>query len=169
MKTILILGFFSITLSLHAGWIVRTDSARIEYSAEPDKGYKSFDEALKDMADNGRIQKLDGIVAHPLLADETFQMELFAGLERNAPRELKEAQKSAGNMHNPKMLQLWKPFEKALLATPTITKLNTSLAAYGLTISHPEVEKFELRNTLADSRRRFHGSLWLYVTKSPNC
>ena len=168
MKTILILGLFSLTLPLHAGWIVEQDAARIKYVAEQGKGYDSFDDALKNMSDSSRIQKLDVIVAFPLLSDETFQAELLAGLEQDAPRELREAQKSAGNMHNPKMIQLWKPFEKALLATPTIAKLNTSLAVYGITISRPGIEKFELRSIQDDSKRRFHGLLWLYVTQLPD-
>ncbi len=154
-----------IPLPLHAGWVVRPDSNMIAYSTKQGEGYESFDEALKALADDGRIQKLDAIAGISLFPDEALQQEIFADLERNAPEELKEAQQSAGNMHNPKMHKLWKPFEKALLATSTITKLNTSLAAYGLTISRAGVEKFELRATLTDANRRFHGILWLYVTK----
>ncbi len=88
------------------------------------------------------------------------------GLERDAPRELKEARKSAGNMHNPKMIQLGNPFEKALLATPTIAKLKTSLSVFGLTISHIESEKLELRGTVTDSTHRSSGFLWPRVTRS---
>ncbi len=153
----------AIPLSLHGGWVVRPDSAMIAYSPKQGEGYESFDKALKALADNGRIQKLDAIAGTSLLPDETLQKEIFADLERNAPDELKEARESAGNMHNPKMQKLWKHFEKALLATPTITKLNASLATYGLTISRAGVEKFELRTTLTDANRRFHGVLWLYV------
>lgn len=159
-----ILVFFTLALALHAGWAVSGDT-RIIYTAKQDQGYGSFDEALKDLSDSGRVQDLDGIVAYQLLSDEKFQAEIMAGLERDAPKELKEAGKSAGNMHNPKMNQLWKPFQKALLNTPTITKLNASLAAYGLVISGAGVEKFEFRSTLKDSNRRFQGLLWLHVTK----
>jgi len=168
MKTIsYLIGFLCISVSLNAGWYVHPDTAQIGYSAKQGEGYGSFDEALKLLSANGNIQKLDGLEACWLLQDETLQKEVFAALERDAPRELKEALKSSGNMHNPKMVQLWKPFEKALLATPTLTKLNASLAPYGLTISHAGAEKFELRSIPEDSRRRFHGLLMLYVTKSP--
>jgi hypothetical protein len=160
-----ILLFFTLTLALHAGWAVRPDVARIGYTPKQGEGYESFDEALKDLSDSGRVQELDGISAYELLADGKFQEELFTGLKRDAPKELKEARKSAGNMHNPKMQLLWKPFEKTLPNTTTITKLNASLAVYGLTISGAGVEKFELRSTLTDPKRRFHGLLWLYVTK----
>jgi len=167
MKQIFILiGFLCISMSLHAGWIVNPETIRIGYSTKQGEGYDTFDEALKSLSANDSIQKLNGIEAYWLLGCETLQKEVFTALERDAPRELKEALKSSGNMHNPKMQQLWKPFEKALLAAPTINKLNGSLASYGLTISRAGVEKFELRSTLADSNRRFHGLLWLYITKS---
>jgi len=168
MKTIsFLIGFLCINASLNAGWYVHPDTAQIGYSAKQGEGYVSFEEALKSLSANGNIQKLDGIEAYWLLQDETLQKDVFAALERDAPRELKEALKSSGNMHNPKVVQLWKPFEKALLATPTITKLNVSLAPYGLTISHAGAEKFELRSTPEDPRRHFHGLLLLYITKSP--
>lgn len=169
MKTTLILlGMFTVTMPLHAGWFVQPDTARIQYSSKQSEGYESFDEALKELSESGRIEKLDGIIAHELLPDDALQNELFAALERDAPQKLAVALKSSGNMHNQKMRQLWDSFAKALLATPTVTKLNASLAGYGLTVGRPEVEKFELRNTSTDSRRRFHDTLWLYVTKSPD-
>jgi hypothetical protein len=167
LRGLLLLGLLGMAPSLYAGWIVLPDADRIRYSADQREGYASCDEALMALSDRGGIRRLDGIVAYALLLDDTFQAELIAGLERDAPRELKEARESAGNMHNPKMIQLWKPFEKALLATPTITKLNAVLAAYDLTISRSGVEKFEFRNTPTDSRRRFQGLLWLYVTAKP--
>ena len=142
------------------------DTARIVYSAEKGKGHATFDGALKELSESDRIRRLDGINGCELFSEETFQQELFAGLERDAPRELKEARESSGNMHNPKMHQLWKPFEKAFLATPTIKSLSASLAAHGLTISRVEREKFELRNTIADPKRRFHGFL-CFMLPSP--
>jgi hypothetical protein len=166
MKTTLLsVSFLGLALSLQAGWVVPPDSTRIVYSAQPGDGYASFDECLTVLADNGRLQKLDGVTAYSLLPNEAFQKELFAVLERDAPRELKEALKSAGNMHNPKLQQLWPLFQKALLATATVTKLNASLAAYGLTISRAEVEKFELRKN--EEGVRFSGLLSLSITKAP--
>lgn len=163
-----LLCFLSISLPVQAGWLVTPDGARITYSAKQSEGYASFDQALQELSDSGRIQKLDGIFAHWLLPDDTFQKEIFTTLERDAPRELTEALKSAGNMHNPKMHQLWKSFEKALLATPTITKLNASLAPHGLTVSRASVEKFELGKGETETGHRFHGTLFLGVTKSPD-
>lgn len=152
---------------LHAGWIVKFDS-RIVYSAKAAEGHATFEEALNELSESGRTEKLDGIVAHELLEDDTLQREIFAGLESSASRQLSEALKSAGNMHNPKLRELWPFFEKALLATPTISALNASLARHRLIIARPSVEKFELRSTPTDARRRFHGSLWLHITKMPS-
>jgi hypothetical protein len=166
-KSLLLGALAGLSPVLHAGWVVQSEAAHIAYSANPKEGYASFDEALKQMAAEGRIQKLDAIVAYALLPDETLQSEVFAGLERDAPLELKAARESAGNMHDPGMRQVGKAFSKAVLATPTLTRLNASLAVHGLVIAKAEVEKLELRNTLTDPRRRFHGLLWLSVSKSP--
>lgn len=156
----------SINPTLHAGWTVQSDKSRIVYSAETGKGYATFEMALKVLAASGRINELDSIFAHALLTDDNLQRELFAELKRSSPRELKEALASSGNMHNPKMHQLWKPFEMAFRATPTISRLNASLAGYGLT-SRPAMEKFELRKSAQDPEPRFHGFLWLVVGKNP--
>jgi hypothetical protein len=159
----ILLAIFAFTL--HAGWVVQPGSARIQYSETA--GHETFEAALKEMADAGRIQSLNGIIAYSLLSKESFQKELFAALERDAPRELKEALTSAGNMHNPKMHQLWKRFEKSFLTTPTITKLNTSLAPHALTLSSVSMEKFSIIKSRATSPPRFFGILWLTITKAP--
>lgn len=162
---VIFLSFFQIALTLHAGWIVTAGSPSLVYSARQGEGHDSLEDALQELSDSGRSRELDVITAHWLLQDDAFQQELFAGLEREVPGELAAARKSAGNMHNPKMLQLGKPFKRVLLTTPTITKLNASLAVHGLIISGVGVEKFELRSTLNDPRDRFHAFLWLNVTR----
>ncbi len=109
MKTTLLsIAFLSVALPLHAGWLVQPNAARIGYSAEQDKGHATFDEALGELSGSGRVQKLDGIDGFELFSEEAFQKEIFSGLERDAPRELKESLESSGNMHNPKLQQLWK-------------------------------------------------------------
>ena len=93
------IALLSFALPLHAGCIVPPNAAGIGYSAAQGKGHATFDEALKDLAATGRVQKLVGIDGFELFSEETFQKELFSGLERDAPRELKEALESSGNMH----------------------------------------------------------------------
>jgi hypothetical protein len=166
MKTLLrLIAFLSIILPLHAGWLVGSDYTRIRYSPKLSEGHASFDEALKELSNGGHIQKLVGIDFF-LPSDEALQNELLTGLARDAPRELKEALASSGNMHNPKIQQLWKPFEMALLATPTMKRLSASLAAHGLTISRVSCEKFSLISTAANPKRHFFGTLWLDVSTS---
>jgi hypothetical protein len=163
--TFLFIFIFSIALPLHAGWLVAKDFTRITYSSKQGEGHASFDEALKELSKGGHIQKLV-VIDLFLSSDEALQNELFAGLARDAPYELKEALASSGNMHNPKIQQLRKPFDKALLATPTIKKLSASLAVHGLTISRVSCEKFSLISTPANPKRHFFGTVWLDVSKS---
>ncbi|MBW8782505.1 MAG: hypothetical protein JF599_11540 [Verrucomicrobia bacterium] len=167
----LFLGFLSLALPLQAGWVIYLPEplpnvVRIRYASERSEGYASFAEALKVLSSSGRITNLDGVIAFSLLAEPAFQQELFAVLQRDAPRELTEALGSAGNMHNPKMLQLQDPFLKAVLATPTVVGLNTALTPYGLTINKASIEKLALPKI--ETGRRFYGSLWLVVTKASN-
>ncbi len=129
---------------------------------------KSFDEVLEAAAKANHLQKVEerGIGGGGFLEEGAFQDELFAALKKGAPKQLQEALKSSGNMHNPKMYELWEPFQKAVLDTPTIAKLNISLGAYGLHISGVSVpEKLELRKA-EGGRRYFWGmGLGLKVSK----
>lgn len=86
-------------------------------------------------------------------------------LKRDAPRELEQALQSAGNMHNPKMYSLAQPFAKAILQTPTVTKIDAALALYELRIAKAAFEKFEIRKDAAGPR--FYGALSLTVGKAP--
>jgi hypothetical protein len=165
--TLLFIVFCSIALPLRAGWLVAKDFTRITYSWKQGEGHVSFDEALKELSKGNHIQKLV-VIDLFLSSDEALQNELFAGLASDASRELKEALASSGNMHNPKIQQLWKPFEKALLATPTMKRLSASLAVHGLTISRVSCEKFSLISTPITPKRHFFGTVWLDITKSVN-
>ncbi len=179
-----LIGFISITQSLLAGWVVETsgeatgrikfvptsDQSQLKHSTEIGVESVSFDEALKKLSDAGLIQKLSITSAWTLLSEDSFQDEIFAVLERKAPDRLKEALKSSGNMHNPKVEALYGDFVKALLSTPTITKLNASLAPYHFKVSDAvsdlDIEEFTLEKVPKDSKRRFHGALRLTIAKS---
>ena len=150
---------------LEAGWIVLPDLPRLLYSHEEAKGYSSLEDALAHLSNSGRIKTLDGILASDLLQDDTFQNELFAALEQHAPHELKEALASAGNMHNPKMHPLRKPFLQSILVTPTVRKFNAELAPFSRHVSSASLEKLELRKV--PSGRRFFCILWLNITQIP--
>jgi hypothetical protein len=162
---VLSLLLFGAIFPSHAGWIVGIDPVGISYSVEPGKGYESFEDALKELAAAGRIEKLKGISAWQMLKSDSFQKELAAELERTAPKEWQAAQKSAGNMHNPKMGKLWAPFKNAVLATPTIRELGDALAHYSLEFTEVSCEKFEYRATPGKPERRFSGSIWIDIEK----
>jgi hypothetical protein len=139
-----LLFFTTGMVTTHAGWIVGEHA--ISYSRQQGVGYATFEEALKKLVDDKHVQALDTIFAYDLLGEESFQKEIFARLEHDAPRKLKAALDSKGDIHNPKVLQLWKPFEKAVLATSILQKINSALAVQGLGITRVGCEKFETRH-----------------------
>jgi hypothetical protein len=147
----------------HAGWVADSEHARILYSEQSDKGHATFTEAVSDLAITNRIQSLDGITASALFREDAFQKELFGALERDSPRKLREALKSAGNNHNPKMIQLWEPFKKAVLATPTVKSMNDALAPYYFKVTGTSFEELGIQK--GKDGARFYGFLWLTVTK----
>jgi len=146
------------------GWILHQNATRISYSFDREKRLLSLDDALKELSDSGRIQSLNHIFAHALVDDDTFQKELFEGLQRNAPRQLTEALESSGNMHNPKMIALAKPFAEVVMTTPTVIGFNNKLVPYGLKIEKGSFEKLELRKSSSVYGRRFSCGLVFDVT-----
>jgi len=79
-----------------------------------------------------------------MLEQRSFQNELRTVLKESAPRELAAAVSSAGNMHNPKMVALRRPFAEAVLLTPTVKRISAELARYNLQVVGVSTEKFEL-------------------------
>lgn len=166
----IIFSLLSLTLPLRAGWVLHlpaqpTSPARVMYYAQPDKGDASFADALKELSKEVSIQTLDGIVAYQLLQEAAFQKELLAAFEQGWPREMKEARNSAGNMHNPKMVQLRTHLSEAVLATPTVREMNAALQPYGLKICRASAEEFMFLKPKNETDRRLNGSLWLTVAK----
>lgn len=129
---------------------------------EQGKGRASFSDAVKELTDFPRLAAKGFIGGANLFEDSAFQDEVFAALKKDAPKELQGALKSAGNMHNPKMHELWDAFHKAAMNTSFIRDANTVLLPHGLHISHIGVEKFEPRKT--DEGRRFFGIMYLTLT-----
>jgi len=153
-----------------AGWTssVRPDDdrfspARASIAYVEDGGLPAFKDALNKLAQSDHIQRLEFIELHWLVSDSTFQHEVFSALEQSVPRELDAAKRSAGNMHNPKMTALRAPFAQAVLATPTVTKINTELARFGLRVSRIDQEKLSL---IRDDKgqQQFICFLWLIVS-----
>jgi hypothetical protein len=153
-----------------AGWIGRVSpehlvspgSASIVYSSHQADGAPTFSGALDDLARRGHVQRLEGVALHALVRDPSFQKELMAAVKQSAPKELAEAMRSAGNMHNPKMVQLREPFEKAVLLTPTVKKIDLDLARHGLLVVSAATEKLTLVGS--DGQKRFMCFLSLQVS-----
>jgi len=115
--------------------------ARITYSGY---GHPSIKAALTELAKTPHLLQLRDISLQTFSSDLEFQKEVFASLEKLAPKELQEAKRSAGNSANPKMRQLLKPLEKALLATPTVKTFNEELKEHGLQITGVGMEEITL-------------------------
>jgi hypothetical protein len=149
---IAVLQLTSVVTSFSAdSWVasVATGRASIEYSAHSIPGehaHATLDRALRELAAHDRVLALREISARDLLQDQVFQRELFSALEAEAPGELHEALSLTGGARPPKMARLWKPFERAVLATPTIRKVNSRLDAFGLQVSGISFEQLEIKH-----------------------
>lgn len=157
-----------------AGWDVSRTSAResdglparvvFVWIPGPAAEYPTMAAALQDVADDGKLDQLRLLSVSHLLSDDNFQKELFQQLETIAPKELKEAMESAGNMHNPKMDALRPGFEKAVFATPTVSQFKEDLARHRLEIARVSCEKFSFASSGNTKRFACFLSLTLATT-----
>lgn len=156
--------------SARAGWgisrvkVPDNNGSRVSlsyYRTDSDRGVKSFPPVVERLAKTGEIKELRSLGVNQLFDDPIFQAEIFSELQKSAPKSLNAAKKSAGNMHNPKMHDLYPHFLQAVLNTPTIKAFNAVLAAHGMKISKPSVEKFELHKR--DKEHVFWGFFSLSV------
>ena len=93
--------------------------------------------------------------------DALAQKEIMSYLQQHYPKELKAATESAGNMHNPKVIPLRKPFEEALLSTTFVKNLQVDLAKIGYEVSGVSTEKF----TFVKQTNSFSAATWLMTKK----
>jgi hypothetical protein len=171
IKLILRLLLLSLAGQAGAGWVVNRvpeDShwspgrAYISYADDPDIGVSAFDDALIPLRQSGHLQRLELIMLGSHLRDNAvFQNELMVALEQIAPTGLREAQRSAGNMHNQKMLLLSKSFDHAVLNTVTVKAIDRLLAQDGLSVIRASHEKLTLAGPA--NRKRFDCMLFLIV------
>ena len=173
MRSLLAALLFLYATETLAGWIGGVDPehllspgrAHIAYSPQQGDGASTFKEALDALARDGHAQRIEGVSLHWLVQDASFQKELMSALRESAPKELAEAFASAGNMHNPKMIQLRHPFEAAVLTTPTINQIGSELAKYGLYVSGVSTEKLSIVRSSVG--RKFMCFLELQVSWRP--
>ncbi|RBP37761.1 hypothetical protein DES53_113144 [Roseimicrobium gellanilyticum] len=159
-----------------AGWDVSQTAARESHGLPaqvvfvwvpgPAAEYPTMAVALQDVADDGKLNQLRLLSVTKLLSDDNFQKEVFQQLEAIAPKDLKEALESAGNMHNPKMTALRPSFEKAVLTTPTVLRFKEDLARHQLEIAGASCEKFSFATT--GGSKRVFGFLTLTLAGASN-
>ena len=142
-----------VTFTAQAGWkthVVPGDSngmparATIQYAADAEFGLPAFQDAITQLTDGGYLDRLQMIVLHGQSVEPHFQQEVIEALEEYAPDEFAEAKDSAGNMHNPKVIQLKKVFDEIVLRTPTVDRLDAELRSVGRRISGASHEKLGL-------------------------
>ncbi len=115
--------------------------AFIKYLPDDQEGLKSFGDALAALKQSGRADHLHSIILHGLVRNPAFQKELRAELNRLAPEQLVEAERSSGNMHNPKLVPLNKVLDEVVLAVPMIRDFDSELASVGLRVEGASHEK----------------------------
>ena len=138
--------FIALLSNAFAGWRVhyipehkegdyfRPESVSMSYSQD-NSDYQTFPEALAAVKSQGRINQLSFIRPWPLTESDIFQSELIAAFKKLAPQEWAEAEKSAGNMHNPKMRSLRKHLSKAFMHTSLSKELARDLKPFDLVIT----------------------------------
>ena len=112
-------------------------------------------DALKAIKMQGKIEKLDFIRPHPFTESDDFQDELIGAFKELAPEEWTRAEKSAGNMHNPKMTPLRKHLTEAFLRTSLAKRISRDLEPYGLVIAEFGQEKLSYQEK--NGKRRIRG------------
>ncbi len=95
------------------------------------------------------------------LNSEELQKELFEVFQSDFPEILKEALKSSGNMHNPKVIPLRSKFSEVLLKTKTVREIEAALNSIGYSIESVSSEKFSIKK--GETRPTFFSFVWLNV------
>jgi hypothetical protein len=172
MKNIIkFFAIFALAAPVWAGWTVYDypefsaypGMAGLNCSTNRSEGYADFGDALKQLERRGWAQRLKTLVIHDFIHEADFQKELFSVLQRTAPKALHEALRSSGNIHNPKVDQLYGPFMEAVLLTPRVRKIAGELASQHLKVMKASGEKFELMKEKGE--RRFWCTLVLDIDK----
>lgn len=170
MKSILILLLplcFSTGLA-EGNWQTQTsgNAVRIAYTKDIQaSGFPSFTAAVESSAKTGDVSRLTSIDITVLMAvDKELDKEIKALLQHGWPDELKAAQRSTGNMHNPALRPIYKPFLQCLLQTSLMKEIEGALNQHGLKLEPVFIEKFSFVDR--DGFRPFWGFAYLQVEPS---
>lgn len=136
------------------------EKVTMEYGQE-DSGYKTLTEALAAIKAQEKIGQLEFMRPYPLTESADFQNELIAAFKQLAPKEWAAAEKSAGNMHNPKTSPLWKFLSDAFMQTSLAREISRDLKPLGLVITEFGHEK--LRYEKENGKRMVKGIFHIRV------
>lgn len=167
MKTATAL-FFTLLLcaSLHGGpqWEsrARSQSATKGYITISTTGSEDFGAVLRAHLSKG-ISLEHIYLARSWTEDRRLQEQLLTTLQVITPRETDEALRSAGNMHNPKVIALHSAVATAFLRTDLVHSLNSELHKHGLEINRVSLEKLTLRRD--GNAPTIDACVWLVVTQ----
>ena len=130
-----------------------------------DSGYQKFSDALKYLKSLGKIDQLDFIRPWSLTESAVFQKELITGFKELAPKEWAAAERSSGNMHNPKMHPLWKHLTATFMTTTLAKSISRDLEQFDLVVSEFGQEK--LRYEEEGEQRKIKGIFHVSIASKP--
>jgi len=152
MKTYVAAALLACAAPANAGWkgwiapetLLLPERASISYLIDPGEGSRDFADALDDLVLRGKVHRLELVSLQQRLREPSFQDELMIALKRSAPRQLARAMRSGGGLQERGMYELRRSFAAAVRMTPTVQKIDSDLARYGLNVSGIEMEKLEI-------------------------
>ena len=152
-----------------AGWEARhryisgEPRAWIRFSEDSEPEFETLAEALAELKRHDQIQHLNGLNLTEIFETPEFQEEILAVMKRIDPDVLSEAEASAGNLHNPKMVALRPVFEQAVLETEIAKKIAAELKPLGFTITEVSYEKLFFSDADDDGARKLNAFVWLVI------
>lgn len=140
----------------------RVQETSVGYIALSDEGNEDFAAVVEAQLRKGlSIQHV--YLARSWIGNRVLQEQLLTIIRKNAPNELDGAIRSAGNMHNPKVIALRPAVCRAFLQTGFVGALDRVLGDHNLQITEVSIEK--LMVTHADGWQLIDGIVWLLVAK----
>ncbi|WP_395341242.1 hypothetical protein PN836_018770 [Ningiella sp. W23] len=121
-----------------------------------DKGFDDLKNAIDSVPKNSWIKH---IAVSNILNENKFQDEIFSYLQIHYPTKLKTALLSAGNMHNPAIIQIRDAYMEAILKSERVQTFNSKFSARCERITNVSIEKLFISKSSGEPR--FSSFLWL--------
>lgn len=137
-------------------WDSRIRSDGVAIVVQSSEGHNSLKDAISSVPKDICIQH---VRVSFLTQYEGLQKDLHSYMLVNYPSELKAALVSAGNMHNPKVIELREVFAEAVMASNFVKQINFAFIGRHEKITSTSFEKFFIRKR-ADTPE-YEAMLWL--------